>query len=155
MFRSIRSRLLGLVLAAVVPFLALIGAGLWSQWQSDQAAALQRAIDEARLIAGQVDDHIGNLENLLLGISLAVSADPADVKKNDALLRKIKAEQPRFVANILVFSPDGTNIGTSSDVDLPESGRFNVRDRAYFHQVRAGQRLAIGDVVHAKLSGRW
>ena len=69
LLRSIRSRLLGLVLATVVPFLALIGAGLWSQWRSDQAAALQRAIDEARLIAGQVDDHIGNLENLLTGIS--------------------------------------------------------------------------------------
>ena len=155
MFRSIRSRLLGLVLAAVVPFLALIGAGLWSQWRSDQDAALQRAIDEAQLIAGQVDDHIGNLENLLIGISRAVSTNPADVKKNDRLLREIRAEQPKFVANILVFSPDGTNIGTSSDVDLPESGRFNVRDRTYFHQVKAGQRLAIGDVVHARISGRW
>ena len=47
MFRSIRSRLLGLVLATVVPFLALIGTGLWIQWRSDQAAAIQRALNEA------------------------------------------------------------------------------------------------------------
>jgi hypothetical protein len=33
MLNSIRSRLLGLVFAAAVPFVALIGFGLWSQWQ--------------------------------------------------------------------------------------------------------------------------
>src|SRR5262249_42048909 len=65
LLRSIRSQLLGLVVATVVPFTALIGAGLWSQWRSDQAAAIQRASDEARLLAAQVDDHIGNLANLL------------------------------------------------------------------------------------------
>ena len=113
MFGSIRSRLLGLVLATVVPFLALIGAGLWIQWRSDQAAALQRALNDARLIAGQVDDHIGNLESLLTGVSRAVSTDPPDIARNDALLRRVKAEQPDFVSNILLFALDGTNIGRS------------------------------------------
>src|ERR1700730_17406461 len=83
LLRSIRSRLLGLVLATVVPFSALIGAGLWSQWQTDQAAAIQRAIDEARLLAAQVDDHIGNVTNLLTGLAPAVSTDPADIAAND------------------------------------------------------------------------
>src|SRR5262245_21594655 len=61
LLRSIRSQLLGLVVATVVPFTALIGTGLWSQWRTDQAAAIQRARDEAQLIVAQVDDHIGNL----------------------------------------------------------------------------------------------
>src|SRR5258706_3673698 len=87
LLRSIRSQLLGLVLATVVPFTALIAVGLWSQWQRDQAAAIQRASDEARLLAAQVDDHIGNLQNLLTGLSGAVSTNPADVAVNDALLR--------------------------------------------------------------------
>ena len=55
--RGIRSRLLGLVLAAVVPFTALIGVGLWTQWQDVQAAAIQQTINDARLLAAQVDDH--------------------------------------------------------------------------------------------------
>src|SRR6516225_5174540 len=92
LLRSIRSQLLGLVLATVVPFTALIGIGLWHQWQNDQAAAMQRATNEARLLAAQVDDHLGNLQNLLTGLRPAVSPDPADVAKNDALLRRIKAE---------------------------------------------------------------
>ena len=76
---SIRGKLLALVLAAVIPFLALIGTGLWSQWQDTQAAAKQRALNDARALAAQVDDHIGNLEHLLGGLSQAVSSDPADV----------------------------------------------------------------------------
>ncbi len=91
LLRSIRSRLLGLVLATVVPFTALIGFGVWQQWQDDQSAAIQRAVNEARLLAAQVDDHIGNLDNLLTGLSRAVSTNPADVAANDALLRRVKA----------------------------------------------------------------
>jgi diguanylate cyclase (GGDEF)-like protein/PAS domain S-box-containing protein len=150
LLRSIQSQLLGLVVATVVPFTALIGAGLWSQWRTDQAAAIQRASDEARLIAAQVDDHIGNLANLLTGLAHAVSTDPADVAANDAMLRRVKADLPAFVGNIAVFSLDGFNIGTSS-----QTGRFYAGDRRYFREVLAGQRLAIGDVIKARALREW
>ena len=90
MLRSIRSRLIGLVLATVVPFLALIGAGLWDQWRGDQASAIARSVDEARLLAAQVDDHLGNVENLLIGLTRAVSWDAADIAANDALLARLR-----------------------------------------------------------------
>src|SRR4051812_41786747 len=99
--RSIRSQLLGLVFATVVPFTALIGGGLWNQWRTDQDTAIQRALDEARLLAAQVDDHIGNLDNLLIGLTRAISADPLDTDVNDALLRSIKPELPGFIANVM------------------------------------------------------
>ncbi len=104
MLRSIRSRLLALAVATVVPFTALIGCGLQSQWQSGQAAAIQQAVNEARVLAGQVDDHIGNLGNLLL--KEALSVDPRDITANDTLLRKLKSELPDYVAHISVFSLD-------------------------------------------------
>ena len=113
LLRSIRSRLLGLVVATVVPFAALIGAGLWNQWRNDQAAGLQRALHEARLLAVQVDDHIGNLENLMIGLSRAVSMNPADTLANDALLRKVKSELPDFISNVVVYGRDGITVGTS------------------------------------------
>src|SRR5262245_11437141 len=109
LLRSIRSRMLGLVVATVVPFAGLIGAGLWSQWRNAQSAAIQRALDEARLIAAQVDDHIGNLDNLMTGLSRAVSWSPAATEVNDALLRRVKSEVPDFVANLMAFDPHGTN----------------------------------------------
>jgi diguanylate cyclase (GGDEF)-like protein/PAS domain S-box-containing protein len=149
---SIRTRLLGLVVATVFPFTALIGAGLWNQWRIDQATAFERALNEARLLAAQVDDHIGNLDNLMMGVSRAVSTNPADVLANDALLQKVKAELPNFVSNVLVFALDGTNIGTSAD---PTNGRPYAAPRAYFQQVMAGQRLAIGDVVRTQFNDQW
>jgi diguanylate cyclase (GGDEF)-like protein/PAS domain S-box-containing protein len=142
--------MLGLVVATVIPFTALIGVGLWNQWRHDQAAAVQRAIDEARLTAAEVDDHIGNLESLLTGLSRAVSWDPADTTANDALLHQLKPELPAFIASLLLFSPDGTNIGTSSD-----AGRSFVGDRAFFRQILAGQRRSISEVIRARTSNEW
>ena len=152
MLRSIRSRLIGLVLATVVPFLGLIGAGLWDQWRSDQAAAIARSVDEARLLAAQVDDHLGNVENLLIGLSRAVSWDAADIGANDALLAQIRSEQPDFVGGIRLFAVDGTNIGTSSE---PAPGRSNASSRAYFQEALAGRQFAISDVIETHLRGQW
>jgi diguanylate cyclase (GGDEF)-like protein/PAS domain S-box-containing protein len=149
---TIRSRLLGLVLATAVPFAALIGGGIWSQLRSAQAEAMERALSESRLLAAQVDDHIGNLENLMAGLSHAVSTHPADANANDLLLQQVKAKLPDFVSNILLFSLDGTNIGTSWGSDAK---RYSAGDRAYFRQVLAGQRLSIGDVIRTKLTGEW
>jgi diguanylate cyclase (GGDEF)-like protein/PAS domain S-box-containing protein len=149
---GIRSRLLGLVLATVVPFAALIGVGLWNRWQDGHAAATARAMDEARLLAVQVDDHIGNLEHLLTGLSLAVSTSPADAGANDALLRRAKATLPAFFSNILLFSLDGDNIGSSWE---GKGGRVNVRDASYFQQVLAGRRFAVGDVHVGRTTRQW
>jgi diguanylate cyclase (GGDEF)-like protein/PAS domain S-box-containing protein len=150
--RSIRSRLLALVVATVVPFTALIGVGLWSQWQSDQASAIAQAVNEARMLASQIDDHIGNLENLLTGLSEAVSRNPSDRDANDALFRKVRSQLPSYVAQISVYSLDGTNIGSSGQTEV---GRVNSAGRAYMQQVMEGARLSIGDVIVGRLSQRW
>ena len=112
MLRGIRARLLGLVIATVVPFTALVGVGLWNQWRSDQAQAIRSALTEARLLAAQVDDQIGQFENLLVGLSAGLAADPVDIKKNDAILRETKAQLPDYMGSLLLSSPDGNNIGT-------------------------------------------
>src|ERR1700722_3054824 len=89
---SIRSRLLGLAFAAVCPLAALMMAALWIQWRSDQTAAAEHAVNEARLLAAQVDDHISAIENLLSVLGQVVSFDPVDRSANDTLLRKVKSE---------------------------------------------------------------
>jgi hypothetical protein len=136
---GIRPQLLGLVAAAAVPFLILIGIGLWNQWRAQQAEALQRAHAEARVIAARVDDHIGDLENLMVGLSLAVSTNPSDVEANDALLRRLLPDLPRYIANVVVVGLDGENIGHT------HGHRYNVRDRDYIQRVLAGERLVVGD----------
>jgi diguanylate cyclase (GGDEF)-like protein/PAS domain S-box-containing protein len=149
MLRGIRFRLLGLVLATVIPFIAVIGFGLLMQLHSDRATASERAMAEARLLAAQVDDHLGNLDSLLAGLSRAVSIDPADTAANDALLRQVKRDLPEYISNIFVFSLDGSNIG------IAQGARFNAADRTYFRNVLAGQRLAMGDVLLGRAIGHW
>jgi diguanylate cyclase (GGDEF)-like protein/PAS domain S-box-containing protein len=143
---------LALVVATVVPFSILIGAGLWSQWRNDQAAAVQQTIDEARLLAAQVDDHIGNLENLLIGLSRAVSTNPADADANDALLRKVKDEQPDFVGQIELLALDGADIGSTF---APGPVRRNGSYQRYFDEVLGGKSLSIGKLIRSRNSQRW
>jgi diguanylate cyclase (GGDEF)-like protein/PAS domain S-box-containing protein len=152
LLRSVRSRLLGLVVATVIPFTALIGAGLWNQWQHDEGRAIDGAVNQARLLAAQVDDRIAELELFLTGLSRAVSSNPSDTEANNTLLQSVKAELPGFVGNIGVFSPDGMNIGSSSGPGLEHP---SVTDRAYFRQVVAGESLSIGDVIRARPAGQW
>ena len=102
---SIRTRLLGLVLAAIVPLAALVGAGLWTQWQSDRAMATQRSTNFARLLAAQVDNHISYIDSLLIGLSKAVSTETAETAANDAFLSKVKAEQPGLRGEYPVVRP--------------------------------------------------
>ena len=149
LLRSIRSQLLGLVLATVVPFTALIAVGLWSQWRTDQAVAGGRALNDARLLAAQVDDYIGNLENLLNGLSRAVSPNPADTRKNDLLLHQVRQELPDLISNVLLFSLDGSLIGSSGDGIRAFAG-----DREFFRRILSGQRISISEVIRARTTGQ-
>jgi Cache domain len=147
---GIRSQLLGLVAAATVPFLVLIGVALWTiQYRLAQTEALDRAYSEARIIAAQIDDHLGNVENLALGLSRAVGFSPGDTAANDALLSGLKAELPGFISDIAVIEPDGENIGSAS------GARYNIGDRDYFQQALAGQPIAVGDPVQNRRNEEW
>ena len=128
-----------------------MAATLWSQWQSDRAAATEHAAHEARILASEVDDHISALQNLLSVLVQAVSYDPADRSANDALLRKAKRELSDFDSHILLFDTDGNNIGTSATSDDPPP---NAHDRAYFREAMADHVPAVGDPILAR-SGRW
>ena len=75
---------------------------------------MRTALGEAQRIAQHLDDQIGNFDSLIAGLSWAVSTDPAQSVSNDSLLRRVKAELPDYIGNILVTSLDGKNIGTSS-----------------------------------------
>src|SRR5262245_32600461 len=139
MVRGIRSRLLGLVIATVIPFGALISVGLWKQWRSDQDVAIRRALDEATLLAAQVDDIVGDLDHLLVVLGQALSWDAANTAANDALLRRAKGQLPSFFAHILIFDLEGNNIGASTG---PEIARPYAANRPYFERVVAGRQFA-------------
>ena len=152
MLSGIRVRLMALVVATVVPFALLIGCGLWLQWRADQAQATRGALVDARLVAAQIDDHLGNFESLMAGLSRAVSTDSADVRTNDAMLRQVRTELPAYVNSVMVLAPDGWLIGTSRDRG---SVRIRGGDRAYFQRVLAGERLVVSDPFVGHIVRQW
>jgi diguanylate cyclase (GGDEF)-like protein/PAS domain S-box-containing protein len=146
---GIRSQLLGLVAAAAVPFLILIGVALWIQYRTAQAEALERAYSEARVIAAEIDDHLGNLENLTLGLSRAIGVTPTDGAANDALLSGLKAQLPAFINDIAVIGLNGQTIGSAS------GEHYSIADRDYFREVLAGTPFAVGDPVLSRQNDQW
>ena len=138
-------------MAAVAPLIVLVGAGLWSQLESDRAVVAEHAVNVARVLAARIDDHVGDLESLLLALGHAVSYDPADRDKNDALLHEVKRELPYIDSDILLFDLEGSNIGTSKDPDYP---RPNAHDRTYFREALADHQPAVGDPIPVR-SGNW
>lgn len=149
MFQGIRLRLLTLVLAAVIPFAALIGAGIWDQLRAEQKQAMDLAFSEARRIASRIDEHVGNLENLLGGVALAISPDPKDAAHNNEVLQRALMEQPNYISNIVLLGLDGRSIGIGTGEP------FSAGDRLYFRKVLAGERLTIGEPVVARSRVGW
>jgi hypothetical protein len=134
---SIRTRLIVLVLAAVLPVLLLASWFIWEGVQADYGKARTAATSAARLSATRVDDYVNNLKSLLLAIGPSASSDPADAEKNDALFRTIKTALPDYTSAILAFDLKGNNIGASQWVF--DRNKLFTGDRNYFKAALEGR----------------
>lgn len=150
---SIRTRLIVLVLAAILPLLFLAGFFLWGLVSDDFAKARIAAVREAQLAAGRIDGHVSDVNHLLLMIARTISSDPADVEKNDATLRSIRADLPAYVNNILIFDLNGHNIGTSQ-WPLTAKSRIVVADRGWF-KAALEKKVAISEPIESRIDSRW
>ena len=106
---------------------------------------------KSKLLAAQLDDYISDLENLLVGLSRAVSTNPADTAKNNALLLQIKTKLPAFIANIRVFSLDGSNVGTSAG----PTDQAYASDREFFREILAGRRASFAEIFRTHGAEEW
>jgi hypothetical protein len=118
--------------------------GLHSQFRTNQAEARQRALSDAQLVVAKLDMYFGALENLLTGLSMAISTNPGDVDSNDAILRNLKSELPSSVANIFILSRDGRNIGNAV------GQHASAGDREYFQTAMAGAPLVVGAPIFSR-----
>ena len=59
------------------------------------------------LPAARIDDHINDVNTLLLVIGKMISTNPADAEKNDVILSKVKTDLPSYLNNILLFDLAG------------------------------------------------
>ena len=152
MLSGIFPRLLGLTLATVLPFTALLGGLLWDQWRQDHLAAQRSVLGATQAIAAQVDAQFNRFETLLAGLSQGLTIDTADIAQNDARLRRLKAELPPIVSNIFLYSPVGDNIGTSQEGSVQ---RLPAHERSHVRQAVTAARMTVGDLAMGRLTHRW
>jgi hypothetical protein len=149
-FRSVHSKWVGRVAAVVaLPCAALLGTSLWDRFHNETIDLRYSAIAEARLVAAKIDRHFDTIENLLGVLSTAVSTNPSDVDANDALLRRSKSEAPRFIANIILLSLDGKNIGNAV------GQHASAGDRNYFQRAKAGTSFVVEDPIRSRSNIGW
>jgi hypothetical protein len=91
---SIRSRLLLLVLALGLPFLAYIAIEAASEARADRELAKERSLAVARVVAARLDDYVGDINQLLATLSHVAAIAPEHASENDALLREMERDLP-------------------------------------------------------------
>jgi PAS domain S-box-containing protein len=151
---GIRERLVLLVLAMLLPWIALF-ATTYSSYERDRDRDLRgRLQDVAAQVAARVDDQLGTVEGLLLAVSEAASLDTAAVSRNDVVLRRLRAELPPYITNVALWNHDGRNIG-SSDADPARARTLQVAAHRFFREALASTRLTVGRPIESRESGGW
>ena len=110
---GLRPRVMALVLAAVAPFVLLIGMVARQHRFDERANAEDAALDQASRLADRLDSRFGAVETLLLTLVHSVSPNPRDSLRNDKLLRDVVKELPKEFAHFAVITSSGVAIGTS------------------------------------------
>jgi signal transduction histidine kinase/DNA-binding response OmpR family regulator len=150
---SIRTRLIVLVLAAVLPVLLVTAFFIWEGVEQDYGKARTAATTAAQIAAARIDNHINSVSSLLLVIGRIVSSDQADAEKNDAVLRAVKADLPEHTNNILAFDPTGRNIAMSQ-WPLVDRNTIFSGDRSYFKAALDG-RVTVSDPFKSRSNNNW
>lgn len=147
----IRTRLRLLLLALAVPFLIYLCLSSWYQAQQHRAELQQRMLGIARLSAARLDDHIGNVGQLLGVLSGVVGATAKDTQYNDALLQDIAHKLPAHVNNVGIWTAEGKNIGALS-LGIRTRGT-DITKRKYFVDALRGDGLVIEAPVTSLANG--
>ena len=116
-----------LALVAMLPFVLLVLANVRQLADQEDATVRGHIASLAHNASERVNDHVRQVDALLLVLEKVVSTRAADAARNDSLLRSIKRTLPPFYNDIAVWTPAGDNIGSSRD--SAARSRSNVADR--------------------------
>src|ERR1700686_3633991 len=109
---SIRARLLLLVLALGLPFLAYIAIEAAAEARADRELAKERSLAVARVVAARLDDYVGDINQLLATLSHVAAIGSEHASENDALLRDMERDLPSYINNVAMRSLSGANVGS-------------------------------------------
>ena len=145
---SLRTRLLILVLAAMLVPAILVGLRFVQNRASEIDAALANLVASADDIAGDLDEKIKGTAQLHYGLARARDLDTRDKAACSAFLSDVREEYPQFTG-ILTIDPDGRLFCDS----LRTNRTLDLNDRGYFKQVKGLHGVVAVEPVFGRLTG--
>src|SRR5690349_7050450 len=145
---SLRTRLLILVIAAMLVPASLVGLRFMQNRTSDINAALANLVASADDIASDLNEKIQGTAQLDYGLARARDLDPRDKAACSAFLSDVREEYPQFTG-ILTIDPDGSLFCDS----LRSNRTLDLNDRAYFREAKASQGTVALEPVFGRLTG--
>jgi len=145
---SLRTRLLILVIAAMLVPASLVGLRFVQNRTSEINAALANLVASADDIAGDLDEKIQGTAQLHYGLARARDLDTRDKAACSAFLSDVREEYPQFTG-ILTIDADGSLFCDS----LRTNRSLDLNDRAYFKQAKVSQGAVAVEPVFGRLTG--
>ena len=145
---SLRTRLLILVVAAMLVPAILVGLRFVQNRTSDIEAALSNLSATADDISGDLDEKIQGTAQLHYGLARARDLDTSDKAACSAFLSGVREEYPQFTG-ILTINPDGSLFCDSLRTDRT----LDLRDRAYFRQALVANGVVTLEPAFGRLTG--
>jgi signal transduction histidine kinase len=144
---SLRTRLLILVIAAMLVPASLVGLRFVQNRSSEINAALANLAASADDIASDLSEKIQGTAQLHYGLARARDLDTRDKAACSACLSDVREEYPQFTG-ILTIDPDGSLFCDS----LRTNRTLDLRDRAYFKQALVSRSVVV-EPVFGRLTG--
>ncbi|GMO42547.1 ATP-binding protein [Bradyrhizobium sp. TM233] len=145
---SLRTRLLILVIAAMLVPAILVGLRFVQNRASEIDAALANLAASADDIASDLNEKIQGTAQLHYGLARARDLDTRDKAACSAFLSDVREEYPQFTG-ILTIDPDGSLFCDS----LRTNRTLDLNDRGYFKQVKGLQGVVAVEPVFGRLTG--
>ncbi len=145
---SLRTRLLILVIAAMLVPAILVGLRFVQNRTSDINAALANLSAIANDISGDLDEKIQGTAQLHYGLARARDLDTRDKAACSAFLSAVREEYTQFTG-ILTINPDGSLFCNSLKTDRT----LDLRDRTYFKQALVAHGVVTLEPVFGRLTG--
>jgi signal transduction histidine kinase/CheY-like chemotaxis protein len=145
---SLRTRLLILVIAAMLVPAILVGLRFVQNRTSDINAALANLSASAKDISGDLDEKIQGTAQLHYGLARARDLDTRDKAACSAFLSAVREEYRQFTG-ILTINPDGSLFCDS----LRTNRTLDLRDRTYFKQALTARDTVTLEPVFGRLTG--
>lgn len=133
----LRSRLLAIALAGIMPLALVAGLGLVSIVNDQKQLAKQRSLEATRLAATAVEVELRRSLDVLQALSQSPLLEEGDIDGFSGMVRRVLPSVPSWYA-LLIITPDGEVIRRVSQHDPPASKAI-AEPRSFAEVMRTGE----------------